>query len=340
MLATCCIAENQLPCKLSSWKAKQNAPPFANPWVAGLKSVLGVLAVSGVLGACAALSGAAQAAGVRQDAIPGKARGNIAAWRQFHPAQWPYDLPTAAGHRERDRIATRQLPAAVQPGNDQREEPQYCGASCMIEWTVEPEPFRARIVETIGAATPPAPAFRSLPATVPAPAGRAMAPSAMPPVPPAPFLMDRSSRPAGQMWFVVAALLLCGMMFVPGAVVLSFFALSGFVVGGLSLVIDLTWQYQVSIFAILGVALVVLWIWLDPARRRRDDNLDPLVNDRGPGSLVGRVFQLEKPIEGGNGMLAFGGTSWRIAGKDCAAGRRVRVLRAEGSLLIVVPVEC
>jgi inner membrane protein len=84
----------------------------------------------------------------------------------------------------------------------------------------------------------------------------------------------------------------------------------------------------------------VLWIRLDPARRRGDDNPAPLFNDRGPGSLVGRVLQLEKPIEGGNGMVTFGGTSWRIAGKDCAAGKRVKVLRADGTLLIVDPVEC
>jgi inner membrane protein len=352
MPATHCIAENQLPCKLSSWKAKQNAPPFANSKMAGL------MAVFGVIGVCAALSGAAQAAGSRQDAVPGVqgnqlARGKIAAWQQFHPARWPYDLPPAAGNRERDRNAIRQPPAAtrqpplleaVQFGSDQREDvPRYCRASCMIEWTAEPEPFRARIVEATGVVTPPAPAFRSLPATVPAPAGRAMAPSAVPPasVSPAPFLMDRPSPVAAQMWFVVAAVLLCGMMFVPDAVpiVLAFFALSGFVVGGLSLVIDLTWQYQVSIFAILGVALAVLWIWLNPAGRR-DGGPDPRVNDRGPGTLVGREFKLEKPIEGGNGMLTFGGTSWRVAGKDCAAGRRVMVLRAEGSLLIVAPVEC
>jgi membrane protein implicated in regulation of membrane protease activity len=212
----------------------------------------------------------------------------------------------------------------------------------MIEWTDEPAPFRARVIETTGVATPPGPAFRSLPATVPVPAGNAMAPAAYTPrapAPSAPFLLDPPSRLAGQIWFVVAAVLLCGVMFVPGAVVLSFFALSAFVVGGLALAIDLTWQDQVSIFAILGVVLVVLWIWLDPARRRDDDPDEP-VNDRGPGSLVGRVFRLEKPIVDGNGMVTVSGTSWRIAGVDCAAGKRVRVLRAEGTLLIVVPVEC
>jgi inner membrane protein len=338
MLTMRYVAENHSVFKPSSVKAKQNAPPFAKTRAARLGAVLRVL------GLCAALSCAAGAASARHDAVPGTARGRIPAWQQFNYSQWPYDLPPAAGNRERDRSATRQAPAAigqapaaVQPGDDKHEDlPQYCRASCMIELTIKPAPARTRVVETTGVATP-MPAFRSLPATVPAPAGSAMVPTAS--APPAPFLLDRPSPLAGQMWFVVAALLLCGVVLVPGAVVLSFFALSGFVVGGLSLATDLTWQYQVSIFAILGVALVVLWTRLDPARRCGDDNPDPPVNDRGPGSLVGRVFQLEKPIEGGNGMVTFGGTSWRIAGKDCAAGERVKVLRAEGTLLVVGPVE-
>jgi membrane protein implicated in regulation of membrane protease activity len=206
----------------------------------------------------------------------------------------------------------------------------------MIELTVEPEPARSRIIETTGVATPPMPAFRPAPATVPTLAGRAMAPSA--PIAPVPLLVRRQAPFEAQVWFLVGAVLLLAVLAVPGGIVLAF-GVSGFVVGGLSLAIDLTWQHQVFIFAALGVALVLLWNRLDPARRR-NDKPDPPVNGRGPRSLVGRVFQLEKPIEGGNGMLTFDGTSWRIAGKDCAAGKCVKVLRAEGTLLIVAPVDC
>jgi inner membrane protein len=208
----------------------------------------------------------------------------------------------------------------------------------MIELSIGPEPARSKAVEMTGLATPTMPVFHSLPATVPVPAaGAAMAPATS--IAPALFLADRPAPLAPQMWFVAGAMLLCAVMIVPGAVVLAFFSVSGFIVGGLSLAIDLTWQHQVFIFAVLGVALVMLWVRLDPTHRR-DDDPDLPVNDRGPRSLVGREFQLEKPIEGGNGILTFGGTSWRIAGKDCAAGKRVKVQRAEGTLLIVDPVEC
>jgi inner membrane protein len=269
------------------------------------------------------------------------ARERIPAWQRFEPSRWPHGLQPAAGNRERERKVLRP-PPVVPSGIDQNDDPtSYCRASCMIELTTEPEPPRNKLVETTGVATPPLPAFRSVPATAPVPAARGLVPSSAPSasIPPAPLLNERPAPLAGQMWFVVGAVLLCAAMVVPGAAVLAFFGLSGFVVGGLSLAIDLTWQHQVFMFTALGVALVMLWIRLDPTRRRNVDP-DPLVNDRGPGSLVGHVFQLEKPIEGGSGMLTFGGTSWRIAGKDCAAGKRVKVLRADGTLLIVDPVEC
>jgi membrane protein implicated in regulation of membrane protease activity len=152
--------------------------------------------------------------------------------------------------------------------------------------------------------------------------------------------MDRPSPTAGQTWLVVAAVFLFCAIFVPGAVVVRFLALAGIIIGGTSLLIDLRWQSQVIIFALLGVALVVLWVRSDPTQGHGKDNADPPFNDRGPGALVGRVFQLEKPIEGGQGMLTYDGTAWRVSGKDCAAGQRVKVIRAEGTLLIVDPLEC
>lgn len=152
--------------------------------------------------------------------------------------------------------------------------------------------------------------------------------------------MNRPSPLAAQFWLVAAALLLVATILMPGiAVVLWFFALSGFIVGGASMLIDLTWQLQTSIFAILGVALVIVWSDLDRARGINGD-AGRHVNERRPVALVGRIFRLEKPIVDNVGVLTTGDTAWRISGEDCAAGRRVRVQRVEGTLLIVDPVEC
>jgi membrane protein implicated in regulation of membrane protease activity len=54
--------------------------------------------------------------------------------------------------------------------------------------------------------------------------------------------------------------------------------------------------------------------------------------------MLGRVFQLQKPIVNGTGMLTIGGTMWRVAGPDCAAGDQVLVVHVEGTLLVVNPI--
>jgi inner membrane protein len=322
--------------KPRSLRATQNAPPFVSKRGSDLRFILESIlgSILGAIGLCAALSNAAGAASVM-------AHGKMPAWQQFDDAKRPYDLSPAAGSRGRRPPG---LPPAARSGNDRREDSTpYCRGACLIEMAAELVPARNRMIETAVVATPPVPAYRAPPMAVPVPATPAASAMAGPPasIPPVPLVIDRPSPLAGQMWDAAAALLLCAVLFVPGAVALSFFALAGFIVGGMTLVFDLTWQYQVSIFAALGVALVMLWARRDAARRRRSGNhVFPAVGERGPDAVVGRVFQLDKPIDGGSGLLRFDGTFWRIAGKDCAVGTRVKVLRAEGTLLIVAPVEC
>jgi inner membrane protein len=151
--------------------------------------------------------------------------------------------------------------------------------------------------------------------------------------------IDRPSPFAARIW-LVGAILVLAMSLSPGAaVMLWLFALSGFILGVMAVLVDLTWQFQVSIFVVEVVTLVMLRA-LGRARGSGCGNGAPQVGARGPDALVGRVFRLEKPIEGGDGVLTTGGTAWRVAAsRDCAAGGRVKVLRADGTLLIVDPVE-
>ncbi len=333
MRTVCCITQICSVCKPPTIRPKQNAPPFA--WVACLRSILSIL------GTCAALCVAAVPATARHDTTSGMDRTRApAAWQQFHHSRWPFDLPPA-DNREHDRGALRQPPVTQSGDVPGVASPPHGVTSCTIEIKSEPaqaakeEPVQAvkEPVETTGAAAPN-PAFPSVPEVAPKsaiPSARAASAS----VP-----MDWPSPTAGQTWLVVAAVFLFCAIFAPGAVVLRFLALAGFIISGTSLLIDLTWQSQVIVFALLGVALVVLWVRSDPKRDHAKDDADPQVNHRGPGTLVGRAFQLEKPIEGGKGMLTHDGTAWRVNGKDCAAGQRVRVIRAEGTFLIVDPLEC
>jgi len=66
---------------------------------------------------------------------------------------------------------------------------------------------------------------------------------------------------------------------------------------------------------------------------QQDTGADHL-NRRGQ-SLVGRVFVLETPIKDGEGRIRVDDSSWRVTGADRFAGAKVRVVRVEGSTLVV-----
>ena len=100
----------------------------------------------------------------------------------------------------------------------------------------------------------------------------------------------------------------------------------------LTAVPDLDWQYQWLIFAVLSVGSIVGW-WLYLKRHpTRSDQ--PLLNRRGE-QYIGRVYTLDGPIVNGQGRLRVDDSTWKIGGRDCPAGTRVRVTGVEGVQLIV-----
>jgi membrane protein implicated in regulation of membrane protease activity len=60
----------------------------------------------------------------------------------------------------------------------------------------------------------------------------------------------------------------------------------------------------------------------------------PFLNRRAE-ALVGRIFTLERPIMDGSGTIPIDDTVWRIRGADVPAGRRVKVVRVDGTVLHV-----
>jgi membrane protein implicated in regulation of membrane protease activity len=65
----------------------------------------------------------------------------------------------------------------------------------------------------------------------------------------------------------------------------------------------------------------------------------PLPQSRAHG-MIGRDFFLDEPIVRGYGRIRVGDSSWRVAGADCPAGAKVRVVAVEdGSLLRVERVD-
>jgi membrane protein implicated in regulation of membrane protease activity len=96
----------------------------------------------------------------------------------------------------------------------------------------------------------------------------------------------------------------------------------------------LSWPFQFLIFGGLSLILIVAWMRYFKGRDQASDK--PLLNRRAD-SLIGHEGVLDEPIRNGFGRLSLGDTIWRIAGPDLPAGRKVRVVSADGAVLKVEP---
>lgn len=222
-------------------------------------------------------------------------------WLVFHPAQYPFDLALRSSGRDEAPAAGRMRAPASE---DAARPPQgrAAPAAMLLPRAVAPGLTTAVMTETL-----PSPAAAS------------------------------GQPPRAWTWGLAGAvILLLRLVSVGGAVtVLGRCGVSSFVVAAAALAFDLTWQVQASIFAVAAVTLAVA------APVLRGGPAAPAVGGRGPSALVGRQFKLKSPITGGQGMLtADDGRRWRVtAARDCAAGKSVRVVAANGTLLTVDPVD-
>jgi membrane protein implicated in regulation of membrane protease activity len=132
-------------------------------------------------------------------------------------------------------------------------------------------------------------------------------------------------------WFVVGLVLLALELVVPGGWFLWLGA-GGIVTGVLAFIPGVTWPWQVTIFGVLALAIVIGWTMISRRRTPRSDR--PLLNRRAE-TFVGQESQIDEPIVNGFGRIKLGDTWWRISGPDLAAGQRVRVVGADGAVLRV-----
>ena len=133
-------------------------------------------------------------------------------------------------------------------------------------------------------------------------------------------------------WIILGVVLIGIELVAPGAFFL-WLGLAAIATGLLDAALDLSWQASGLLFAFLSVGAVVLGRFVTRSKTQPEAEATPL-NQRGQ-SLVGRVFTLETPIKDGEGRIRVDDSSWRVTGADCFAGAKVRVIRIDGSTLIV-----
>jgi inner membrane protein len=132
-------------------------------------------------------------------------------------------------------------------------------------------------------------------------------------------------------WFIAGGVLLVLEALAPG-VFLFWLGIAAMLVGAVSMFVDWSWQAQFIAFSAFSVAMIPVWRRLSSGVGTATDQ--PFLNRRAE-ALVGRIFTLEKPIVDGAGTVRIDDSVWRITGADIPAGRRVKVVRVEGTALRV-----
>ena len=132
-------------------------------------------------------------------------------------------------------------------------------------------------------------------------------------------------------WIVVGAVLLALELVVPGGFLL-WLGIAGIITGLAAFVQPIDWPFQFLIFGGLSLVLIVAWTRYFKGREPESDR--PMLNRRAD-TFIGHEAELDEPIVNGVGRLRLGDTLWRVAGPDLPAGRRVRIVAADGALLRV-----
>ena len=133
-------------------------------------------------------------------------------------------------------------------------------------------------------------------------------------------------------WLTLALLLVVLEMFAPGAVFL-WLGISAGATGIVTWIFpDISWEWQLIIFAVLSVAsIAVSRLYL---RKRPIETDHATLNKRGT-QYIGRFFTLDEPIVNRRGRIQVDDTFWRTEGPDLAAGTTVEVTGVDGVVLQV-----
>jgi membrane protein implicated in regulation of membrane protease activity len=132
-------------------------------------------------------------------------------------------------------------------------------------------------------------------------------------------------------WLVCGLVLCAAETLAPGAF-LVWIGAAAAIVGAIAYFVTIDLTSQTLLFGALVAGLVLVG-------RRFYGSIDatpgPLPASRAQ-AMVGADFFLDEAIVHGYGRIRVGDSSWRVAGPDCPAGAKVRVVAVEqGSLLRV-----
>jgi membrane protein implicated in regulation of membrane protease activity len=134
-------------------------------------------------------------------------------------------------------------------------------------------------------------------------------------------------------WFWLSLGLLLGVaeMVAPGFF-LMWLGLAALIVGILDYFLPITLAYQVAMFATLSVITVFAGKKFLQENPIESDDVN--LNDRG-ARMTGEIVIVVEPITNGHGRVKVGDSVWNARGMDADMGASVRVIGADGAVLLV-----
>ena len=132
-------------------------------------------------------------------------------------------------------------------------------------------------------------------------------------------------------WLVLGVLLFILEVFSPAAFFI-WIGLAAGLVGLTLLIVDMSLQTQLFVFAGLSVACVMIgrmWFKRNPIATDQ-----PNLNKRGH-ELIGRTFKVEQAIVDGTGRVRVGDSTWKARGPEAGIGQKVKVSGIESGVLQV-----
>jgi membrane protein implicated in regulation of membrane protease activity len=134
-------------------------------------------------------------------------------------------------------------------------------------------------------------------------------------------------------WFWLSLGLILGVaeMVAPGFF-LMWLGLAALIVGILDYFLPITLAYQVAMFATLSVLTVFAGKKFLQKNPIESDDVN--LNDRG-ARMTGEIVTVVEPIANGHGRVKVGDSVWNARGMDAAMGASVRVIGADGAVLLV-----
>jgi membrane protein implicated in regulation of membrane protease activity len=133
-------------------------------------------------------------------------------------------------------------------------------------------------------------------------------------------------------WWIFATVLIILEVYAPSAVFLWLGVAAGGVGGVVFVLPDISWENQVLVFALLSVVSVLVGRRYFRWRPIATDH--PFLNRRGE-QYVGRSAILVKSIEHGKGAIRLDDSTWSVTGPDLPEGASVKIVGAEGTILLV-----